>query len=94
MAVWEWEWSWPVAVDLTTGVGIGVSTPQLPGASPLRLHEAEARVSVCNRRGSGECQCAIGEEAALVLPSVSVIESNTAAAAEWKAGCRTIDNQE
>ena len=40
-------------MDLTTGVGIGVSTPQLPGASPLRLHEAEARVSVCNRRGSG-----------------------------------------
>ena len=39
-------------------------------------------------------ECAIGEEAALVLPSISVIKSSAAAAAERKARSRVIDNQE
>ena len=59
-----------VAVRLATGISIdvGESTLRPPGASPLHLREAEARVSVCDRRGSGvdlafdvgdqvECRC-------------------------------------
>ena len=39
-----------------------------------------------------ECQCAIGEEEASVLPLVLVIKSSAAAAIEQKAGSQAINN--
>ena len=71
---------------LTTHVWRPVSASRhRDGDRQARVHSASVR---------HECQCATGDEVVSGLPSVSVIESNTAAVAERKAGCRTIDNQE
>ena len=61
-------------------------------ASRHRDGDRQARVHSASVRH--ECQCATGDEVVSGLPSVSVIESNNAAATERKAGCWTIDNQE
>jgi len=58
-------------------------------ASQHRDNDRQARVRSASTRH--ECQCATEDEVASSLPS---IESSTAAAAERKAGRRTIDNQE
>ena len=61
-------------------------------ASASRHHDGDRQAQVHSASTRHKCQFAIGDEAALIMPSVSVIESSTAVAAEWKVGCRTIDN--
>jgi len=58
------------------------------------LFKSEKRVGSPSARLRHEChcQCAIGEEAVSVLPSVSMIESSTAAAGERKPKSRAMDD--
>ena len=58
------------------------------------LFKSEKRVRSASTglRHECHCQCAIGEEAVSVLPSVSMIESSTAVAGERKPKSRAMDN--
>ena len=61
-------------------------------ASASRHHDGDRQVQVHSASTRHECQCAIGDEAALIMPSVSVIDSSTAAAIEQNAGSQAINN--